>query len=432
MLDRYVSKTSKSKHMHKKAKQVLPSGVSYFLRYFDPYPFYTAMAKGSKIVDVDGNDYIDFWLGHYALILGHSPPEIVNAVRQQIENGTHYGTCHELEITMADQVVKMIPSAEMIRFTNSGTEAAMYATRLARTYTNREKIAKVEGGWHGGYDALHIAVSPPLDVPQSNGITKGAQEDTIVIPFNDLEEARNKLKKYNIAAIIVEPVLGAGGGVPADKEFLKGLRELCSEKGALLIFDEIVTGFRLAPGGAQQYYGILPDITILGKIMGGGFPIGVIASRREIMEYMDPLLYERPEFSFHGGTFCGNPVSLTAGLTTLKLLEDGHLQDQLNRQGDRIRQQLHDIFEKGKIDIYITGVSSIFQTHFTREEVRDVRSAFQADRTKLMDYHMYLIANGVFFLPTKIGVLSRAHTKKDVNKFLLETENYVKRSQPDF
>ena len=418
--------------MHKKAKRVLPSGVSYFLRYFDPYPFYTATAKGSKIVDVDGNNYIDFWLGHYALILGHSPPEIVNAVRQQIGNGTHYGTCHELEITMAEQVVKMIPSAEMIRFTNSGTEAAMYATRLARTYTNREKIAKVEGGWHGGYDALHIAVSPPLDVPQSNGITKGAQEDTIVIPFNDLEEARNKLKKYNIAAIIVEPVLGAGGGVPADKEFLKGLRELCSEKGALLIFDEIVTGFRLAPGGAQQYYGILPDITILGKIMGGGFPIGVIASRREIMEYMDPLLYERPEFSFHGGTFCGNPVSLTAGLTTLKLLEDGHLQDQLNRQGDRIRQQLHDIFEKGNIDVYITGVSSIFQTHFTREEVRDVRSAFQADRTKLMDYHMYLIANGVFFLPTKIGVLSRAHTKKDFNKFLLETENYVKRSQPDF
>lgn len=429
MLDRYVSKTSKSKQMHKKAKRVLPSGVSYFLRYFDPYPFYAATAKGSKIVDVDGNDYIDFWLGHYALILGHSPPEIVNAVRQQIENGTHYGTCHELEIILAEQVVKMIPSAEMIRFTNSGTEAAMYATRLARTYTNREKIVKLEGGWHGGYDALHIAVSPPLDVPQSNGIMTGAQEDTIVIPFNDLEEVRKKLKKDNIAAIIVEPVLGAGGGIPADKEFLKGLRELCSEKGALLIFDEIITGFRLAPGGAQQYYGILPDITVLGKIMGGGFPIGVIASRREIMEHMDPLLYERPEFSFHGGTFCGNPVSLTAGLTTLKLLEDGHLLNQLNRQGDKIRQQLYDIFEKGNIDVYITGVSSIFQTHFTREEVRDVRSAFQADRTKLTDYHMYLIANGVFFLPTKIGVLSRAHTKEDLNKILLETENYVKKSQ---
>jgi len=424
--NRYLSKTSKSEQIYKRAKKVLPSGVSYFLRYFDPYPFYTARAKGSKIVDVDGNEYIDFWLGHYALILGHSPPEVVKAVKQQIENGTHYGTCHELEITLAEQVVKMIPSAEMIRFTNSGTEATMYATRLARTYTNREKIVKMEGGWHGGYDALHIAVNPPLDIPQSNGITKGAQKDTIVIPFNNLEEARNKLKNENIAAIIIEPVLGAGGGIPADKEFLKGLKEICFEKDALLIFDEIITGFRLSPGGAQQYYGILPDITVLGKIMGGGFPIGAIASRREIMEHMDPLLYERPKFSFHGGTFCANPVSSTAGLVTLKMLEDGHLLNQLNMQGDKIRKQLHDIFEKGNIDVYITGVSSIFQTHFTREEVRDVRSAFQADRAKLNDYHMHLLSNGIFFLPTKNGVLSRAHTKEDIDKFLLETEKFIK------
>jgi len=425
----YTSKTPKSEQMYKRAKRVLPSGVSYFLRHFDPYPFYTTRAKGSKIVDVDGNEYIDFWLGHYALILGHSPPKVVKAVKQQIENGTHYGTCHELEIALAEQIVKMVPSAEMIRFTNSGTEATMYATRLARTYTKREKIVKLEGGWHGGYDALHMAVNPPLDIPESSGITEGAQKDTIVIPFNDLDEARKKLKNKNIAAVIVEPVLGAGGGIPADKEFLKGLRELCHEKDALLVFDEIVTGFRLAPGGAQQHYGVLPDITILGKIIGGGFPIGAIASRREVMEHMDPLLYERPKFSFHGGTFCANPVSATAGLTTLRLLEDGHVVNQLNRLGDKVRKQLRDIFEKRNVDVYITGVSSIFQTHFTREEVRDVQSAFQADKKKLADYHMHLIANGVFFLPKKIGVLCRAHTKEDINKFLLETENYVKKSK---
>ena len=429
MSSSYISKTPKSEQSYRRAKKVLPSGVSYFLRYFDPYPFYTAKAKGSKIVDVDGIKYIDFWLGHYALILGHSPPEVVKAVKQQIENGTHYGTCHELEIALAEQVVKMIPSAEMIRFTNSGTEATMYATRLARTYTNREKVVKVEGGWHGGYDALHIAVNPPLDIPQSNGITKGAQEDTITIPFNDLEAARNKLKNENIAAIIIEPVLGAGGGIPADKDFLQGLKELCVEKDALLIFDEIITGFRLAPGGAQQYYGLLPDITIFGKIMGGGFPIGVIASRKEIMEHMNPLLYERPKFSFHGGTFCGNPVSLTAGLTTLKILEDGHLSNQLNTRGDKIRRQLRNIFEKRRINVCVTGVSSIFQTHFTREEITDVRSAFQADRAKLTDYHMHLITNGVFFLPTKLGALSRAHTREDIDRFLIETENYAKKSQ---
>jgi len=427
--NRYISKTSKSKQLHERAKRVLPSGVSYFLRYFDPYPFYTARARGSKIVDVDGNEYIDFWLGHYALILGHSPPEVIKAVKQQIENGTHYGTCHELEIALAEQIVKMVPSAKMVRFTNSGTEATMYAIRLARTYTKRETIVKLEGGWHGGYDALHIAVNPPLDVPESSGITEGAQKDTIVIPFNDIEEARNKLKNENIAAIIVEPVLGAGGGIPADKEFLKGLTEFCLEKDALLMFDEIITGFRLAPGGAQQHYRILPDITILGKIMGGGFTIGAIGSRREVMEHMDPLLYERPKFSFHGGTFCGNPVSLTAGLTTLKLLEDGHISNRLNRLGDKVRNQLRDIFEKRNMDVHITGVSSIFQTHFTREEVKDIQSAFRADRAKLTEYHMYLINSGVFFLPKKIGVLCRAHTNEDINKFLLETENYVKRAK---
>jgi len=426
--NRYVPKTSKSKQMYERAKKVLPSGVSYFLRYFAPYPFYTARARGSKIVDVDGNEYIDFWLGHYALILGHSPSEVVKAVKQQIENGTHYGTCHELEIALAEQVVKMVPSAEMVRFTNSGTEAIMYATHLARTYTNKEKIVKLEGGWHGGYDAVHVAVKPPLEIPETSGITKEAQKDTIVIPFNNLDEARKKLKNENVAAVIVEPVLGAGGGIPADRDFLKGLRELCSEKDALLIFDEIVTGFRMAPGGAQQYYRVLPDITILGKVMGGGFPIGVIASRREIMERMDPFLYERPKFSFHGGTFCANPVSVTAGLTTLKLLEDGHLLNQLNALGDKIRKQLHAIFERRNIDVCITGVSSLFQTHFTREEVRDVRTAFQADRAKLNDYHMHLIANGVFFLPTKIGVLCRAHTKEDIDKFLIETENYAKKT----
>jgi len=427
--NRYISKTSKSKQLYERAKRVLPSGVSYFLRYFDPYPFYTARAKGSKIVDVDGNEYIDFWLGHYVLILGHSPPEVVKAVKQQIENGTHYGTCHELEIALAEQIVKMVPSAEMVRFTNSGTEAIMYAIRLARTYTKREKIVKLEGGWHGGYDALHIAVNPPLDVPESSGITEGAQKDTIVISFNDLEEARNKLKNENIAAIIVEPVLGAGGGIPADKDFLKGLKELCLEKDALLIFDEIITGFRLAPGGAQQHYGVPPDITILGKIMGGGFTIGAITSRREVMEHMDPLLYERPKFSFHGGTFCANPISLTAGLTTLKLLEDGHTLNRLNRLGDKIRNQLRDTFGKANTDVYVSGVSSIFQTHFTREEVRDIRSAFRGDKAKLTEYHMYLINNGVFFLPKKIGVLCRAHTSEDINKFLLETENYLKRAK---
>lgn len=428
LLKRYISKTSRSRKLYDRAKKFLPAGVSYFIRHFEPYPFYTKEAKGSKIVDIDGNEYIDFWMGHYSLILGHSPPEVVKAVRDQIDKGFHYGTSHELEVAMAEQIVKMVPSAKMVRFTNSGTEAAMYAVRLARTYTNKEKIVKVEGCWHGGYDALHKAVKPPFDIPETSGITSGVSKDTLTIPFNDLEGVRKKLKKEEFAAIIVEPVLGSGGCLSAEKDFLKGLREICTEKNALLIFDEVITGFRLALGGAQQYFGILPDITILGKIMGGGFPVGAIAGSREIMEHMDPTLYERPKFSFHGGTFCANPVVMAAGLATLKELEDGKLQNQLNRSGDKVRQQLTEVFGRKNVDVQVIGISSLFQTHFTREKLKDVEGVFRADREKLEDYHLYLITKGVFFLPTKLGALSRAHSKEDFEKLIAETENYVRKN----
>jgi len=426
LLERYISKTSKSRKLHDRAKKLLPAGVSYFVRHFEPYPFYTREAKGSKIVDIDGNEYVDFWMGHYTLILGHSPPEVVKAVRNQIEKGFHYGSSHELEVAMAEQIVKMVPSAKMVRFTNSGTEAAMYATRLARTYTDKEKIVKIEGCWHGGYDALHKAVKPPFDIAETSGITSGVSKDTITIPFNNLQEARKKLKKEEFAAIIAEPVLGAGGCIPAEREFLKGLREICTEKHALLVFDEVITGFRLSPGGAQQYFGISPDITILGKIMGGGLPVGAIAGSREIMERMDPTLYERPKFSFHGGTFCANPVVIAAGLATLKELEDGKLQNELNKSGNKIRQQLAEVFERKNVDAQIIGISSLFQTHFTREKLMDVEGVFRADRKKLEDYHLYLITKGVFFLPTKLGALSRAHSEEDMEKLITETENYVR------
>lgn len=425
-MNRYLAETQKSKRLYERAKRVFPAGVSYFIRHIEPYPFYTAKAKGSKLVDADGNEYIDFWMGHYTLILGHSPPKIMRKVKLQIEKGTHYGTCHELEIALAEQVVKMVPSAEMVRFSNSGTEALMYTTRLARSYTKREKIAKFEGGWHGGYDALHVAVKPPLDVPESSGLTEGTLKDTFVLPFNDINKVEKMMRKEKLAAVVVEPVQGAGGCIPAEKEFLKALRELCSENGALLVFDEIITGFRLAPGGAQQFFNVLPDITVLGKILGGGFPVGAIAGSREIMEFMDPLLYERPKFSFHGGTFCANPVTTTAGLATLKILEDGTIISKLNKRGDKLRQELVNIFERKRLGVQVVGASSLFNTHFTDEKVKDIHAVFSANREKLTQYHMYLIANGVFFLPAKTGALSVAHTETDVEKLLLETENYVR------
>jgi glutamate-1-semialdehyde 2,1-aminomutase len=391
----------------------------------EPYPFYTMEAKGSQLVDADGNKYVDFWMGHYALILGHSPPKIMKEVRRQIEKGTHYGTCHELEIALAEHVAKMVPSAEMVRFTNSGTEALMYTIRLARTYTKREKIAKFEGGWHGGYDALHVAVKPPLEVPESSGLTEGALKDTVVLPFNDIDKVEKRMRKEKLAAVVVEPLLGAGGCIPAEREFLKALRELCSENGALLVFDEVITGFRLAPGGAQQFFNVLPDLTVLGKILGGGFPVGAIAGPREIMELMDSLLYERPRFSFHGGTFCANPVTMTAGLATLKTLEDGKIINGLNKRGDKLRRQLAEIFERKRLCVQVVGLSSLFHTHFTEEEIKDIHAVFGADREKLTQYHMHLTANGVFFLPTKMGALSTAHSETDIEKFLVETESFA-------
>ncbi|MBS7608504.1 MAG: aspartate aminotransferase family protein [Candidatus Bathyarchaeia archaeon] len=424
----YVSKTPKSKALYERAKRVLPAGVSYSIRLFDPYPFYTARAKGSKLYDVDGNEYIDFWLGHTALILGHSPPAVVKAVKKQLENGTHYGTAHELEIALAEQVAKMIPSAEMIRFTNSGTEANMYAVRLARAYTGRTKIAKFESGWHGGYDALHKAVKPPYDMPESAGLTQGALQDTLVLPFNNLEGVRKRLEglENQVAAIIIEPVLGVGGAIPAEKEFLKGLREFCDQHGILLIVDEVITGFRLAPGGVQQYFGVRPDITVLGKILGGGFPIGAFCGPAEIMERVDHTRYSRPQTSFHGGTFTANPITMTAGLTTLKMLEDGLLINRLNRLGDKIRDELTDIFESKGVDIQVTGTGSLFGVHFTKEEVKEPGAAFRADRQRLNEYHLRLIANGVFFLPTHNGCLCTAHTRADIEKLFSETENFAK------
>jgi len=427
MLD-YVSKTRNSKILYDRAKKVLPAGVSYSIRYFEPYPFYTARAKGSKLYDVDGNEYVDFWLGHTALILGHGHPIVMNAVKEQLLKGTHYGTCHELEIKLAEQVAKMVPNARMIRFTNSGTEANMYAIRLARAHTGKSKIAKFEGGWHGGYDALQVSVKYPFDIPESAGLTAGATQDTIILPYNDLEGVRERLRNKEVACIIIEPVLGAGGGVPAEREFLQGLREYCDERNALLIFDEVITGFRLAPGGAQQYYGVRADVTVLGKILGGGFPIGAFCGPNEIMERLDSLAFQRPNYSFHGGTFAGNPVTMAAGLATLNLLEDGRLTEGLNKAGARIRKELLDIFETNEIDAQLTGAGSIFNTHFTKEEVNDAVATYRADRKRLINYDLALTANGLFFLPTHNGVLSTEHSKADLEKLFAETEKYAKQA----
>ncbi|UCD96953.1 MAG: aspartate aminotransferase family protein [Candidatus Bathyarchaeota archaeon] len=423
---KYEQQTSKSKEFHYRARKVLPAGVSYFIRFFEPYPFYVNWAQGSKLKDVDGNEYTDFWMGHYTHILGHSPQNVIAAVSEQIQHGTHYGVSHELEVMLAEKIVTMVPCADMVRFCNSGTESSMYAVRLARSFTGKNGIVKFEGGWHGGYDPLHKAVKPPFEMSASSGLVDEALKDTIIVPYNDLNGVIRKTDDHEIAAILIEPVLGAGGCIPANREFLKGLREFCDDRQILLIFDEIITGFRLAPGGGQEYYGVIPDIAIFGKILGGGFPIGAVTGKREIMERMDPMLFERPSFSFQGGTFTGNPTSLVAGLEVLKSLEDGQIIHDLNRRGERLRKDLQEVFSSSTIDVNVTNAGSLFCTHFTAEPVNDVHAVFRADRRRLLDYHLKLIEKGIFFLPTHSGALSTVHSEEELQHLLVESEKYVK------
>ena len=429
MISDYEQKRPKSKKLYARAKKILPAGVSYFIRYFEPYPFYVSRARGSKIYDVDGNTYIDFWMGHYTHVLGHNPVPIKRAVAKQLDKGIHLGVCHELEVALAEQVVKMVPCAQMVRFTNSGTEACMYGTRLARAHTGKEKIVKFEGGWHGGYDALEVAIKPPFNLPETSGVPEEVTKNTIIAPFNDIETTRKKIKSEEIAAFIVEPVLGSGGGIPAQKEFLQGLHELSHEREALLVFDEVITGFRLSPGGAQKFYGVTPDLAILGKIVGGGFPVGAIVGKREIMERLDATVYGRPHLCFQGGTFCANPITMTAGLTMLKKLEDGSIIRQLNKRVAKLRAQLREIFEGNQIDVQVMGEGSLFIVHFTREEIRDIHGVSRANKQRLDDYHRSLMMNGVFFLPRKLGALSVAHTEADLDKLLTKTEDYARTLQ---
>jgi len=429
--ERYRARTPKSKLLFEKAKKILPGGVSYAIRFFEPYPFYVARAAGQKIWDIDGNEYLDYWMGHGALIMGHGYRPVIEAVKEQLEEYLHVGIPHEWEVKLANQVKKMVESVELIRFTNSGTEAAMYSTRLARAYTRRKLIGKFEGGWHGGYDCLHIAVSPPYDAPGSLGILDESLKYTVVLPYNDLEGVFEKIRGLELAAIIVEPVLGAGGAIPADGEFLKGLRELCDELDALLIFDEVITGFRLSPGCAQKLFGVKPDLTIFGKILGGGeFPVGAFGGREDVMELLDQVKHPKSqERAFQGGTFAANPLTTRAGYTLLKELEEkAETYRYINSLGEYARKGLEDVFDRCGFKAHVTGIGSMIGIHFTPEKPRDAKTAQIMKDAKSADlFFKHFLDSGIIYLTQEMPHLfiSASHTKEDVEKILSSAEDFV-------
>jgi glutamate-1-semialdehyde 2,1-aminomutase len=426
----FVGKTAKSRELYHRAQQVLPAGVSYKIRMLEPYPFYVDSAHGSKVVDVDGNTYTDYWCTHFSMILGHSHPRIKEALEKQLDKGWNFGLEHELGARHAELVKRLVPSAEMIRYANSGTEANMYATRLVRTFTKRALIGKFEGGWHGGYDALHCAIKPPFEALPSGGLTQGTLSDTVVLPFNDIDGTRRIIGKRKLASIVVEPVLGSGGMIPADREFLKALRELCDETGTLLVFDEVITGFRLGLGGGQGYFNVKPDLTVFGKIIGGGLPIGAVSGRADIMGHMDHTKYSGDDYCFQGGTGAANILTLAAGEAAIQTLRDEPVYGKVDRLGQELRRRLSEVFDRPGLTARVTGVGSLFGIHFTKQKtVRDTRHLDQQHKEQARKLHTFLLNNGILLLAADLqhGAISYLHSEEEIDTLVSRVQDFAQK-----
>lgn len=407
----------KSKKLYEDSVNFLPGGVDSPIRAFKPYPFFVEKAKGSKLFDADGNELIDYCLGYGPIIFGHANESIVEESKKQLELGTAYGVPSEKEIILAKEVINRVPCAEMVRFVNSGTEATMSAIRLARGVTKRNKFIKFEGAYHGAHDAVLVkSGSGMAGKPDSPGVPEDATKNTILAPFND-EEAITQIindNKDEIACIIIEPIMGNIGCVPPKEGYLEFLREITEENGIILIFDEVITGFRLSRGGAQQHYKVTPDLVTFGKILGGGFPIGAIAGKKEYLEQFAPS-----GSIYQAGTFSGNPMSINGGIAGLKLLTDEFYKD-LHDKGEYLRNGMSDILTDLKLDFQINGVESMTQVYFTENEVIDYESAKASDSKGFLNYFHTLLDNGVFIAPSQFECcfLSGQHSKEDIDKTL--------------
>lgn len=414
-----------SKDLFSEAKKFLPGGVDSPVRAYKPYPFFAERAEGSKIYDVDGRTYIDYCLAYGPLMLGHANPTIIEEVSKQLKNGTAYGVPTENEIKLAKQVVQRVPCAEMVRFVNSGTEATMSAIRLARAFRGRDKIVKFEGSYHGAHDCVLVkSGSGAVGLPDSPGIPEDTTKNTILVPFND-ENALLELFKNegeNIAAVIVEPVMGNVGCIPPKEGYLKFLRKITAENGIILIFDEVITGFRIAKGGAQEYFGVTPDLVTFGKILGGGFPIGALAGKKEIMEILTPS-----GDVYQAGTFNGNPISIKAGLASFKQL-DNRFYVNMHVKGDNLRAQMREILEDCALNFKVAGLSSMFQLYFTDRDVMNYEDARSSGTEKFEVYFHKLLEGGVFIPPSQFECcfLSKMHDEDDLEKTLEVMENAIK------
>ncbi|MGD1055653.1 MAG: aspartate aminotransferase family protein [Nitrososphaerales archaeon] len=422
----YEARTARSRAMFDRARRIFAGGVNHNARFYEPYPIFVSKAKGRHIWDLDGNRYTDYWMGHMALLLGHSPSVVTGALRRQVARGTHYGMGSRLAVELGEEVQRSVPCSEMLRFCNTGAEATMYLVRLARGYTGRKTVIKMAGGWHGYNTELNKGVHTPFDRVEGAGILDEEQAHIRTVRFNDLDAAKKAVDtlKDDVAAIFLEPVLGAGGCIPADKDYLKGLREIADESGALLAFDEIITGFRVALGGAQKLYDVTPDLASFGKIVGGGLPIGLVCGRKEILSLADPSKKQR-FVSIGGGTFSENPLTMTAGLSTIRYLRKNAetIYPRLDRMGRELRAGVDSAFAQSGVEAHTTGLGSLFLTHFGISP-RNAEEALRERGDLTRRYALFLMSKGIFLLPSHGGGISACHTEDDIVRMVQKSGEF--------
>ena len=414
--------TTESEELHRRAVETLPGGVSHNVRHFEPYPIYVDRAEGAHLWDADGNRYVDFWMNHMVSVLGHAHPAVVDAVTTQAEQGLHYGAVNEQALELAERVVEYVPSAERVRFCSSGTEATMYAVRLARAHTGKPTVLKAEGGWHGGNTDLSGFVHAPFDEPTTAGLLPGAADSLQGFPVNDEEAVARLLEDHDVAAVIVEPMLLAGGGVPASEEFLRFLKDESEDRGFQLIFDEVVTGFRVSPGSYQARVEITPDLTTLGKFLGGGLPVGALCGRAELFANARPDVDVDPDEGVlaGGGTFTANPMTASAGLASLDVVEDEPVYEYTETEAKRVRTELESIYAELGIEAVVLGDSSMFLSHFQPEgPLVDVGAVEErTNREAQREFHRRLIDRGYYFLPGHMGSVSYQTTREQLDGFI--------------
>jgi len=411
-----------SDRLFARARTLIPGGVNSPVRAFASVgrnPLFIAKARGSSLWDADGNRFIDYVGSWGPMILGHAHERVVEAVRKTAMDGTSFGAPTELEVRMAELLTRIVPSIEMVRMVSSGTEATMSAIRLARAFTGREKIIKFEGCYHGHGDAFLIKAGSgamTLSVPDSPGVPAGVAAGTLTAGYNDLASVHGLLEAHrgSVAAVIVEPVVGNMGCVPPAPGFLEGLRTLCTREGILLIFDEVMTGFRLARGGAQELYGIRPDLTTLGKIIGGGLPVGAYGGRKEVMALVAP---SGPVYQ--AGTLSGNPLAMAAGYETLQIIgEDRDFYQHLESKCARLAAGIQQVIDERTLPITQNRVGSMSTIFFTKSAVRDYASALTADREKYGLFFREMLERGVYLAPSQFeaGFVSIAHSEADIDR----------------